>query len=57
MCYIQYIHVKSDNADSVNAVSEMAYSELMKWVTFNEFSLGQRSNEYLQSFCQIVIHH
>lgn len=51
------IHVQSDNADSVNTVSEMAHSELMKWVTFNVFPLKQRYNEYLQSFCQIVTHH
>lgn len=57
MYYIQYIYVKSDNADSLNAVSEMAYSELMKQVTFNVFPLKQRSNEHLQSFCQIVPYH
>lgn len=52
---VQYIYVKSDNAD--NAVSELVYSELMKWVIFNVFPLKQRFNEYLQSFCQIVTHH
>lgn len=39
---VQYIYVKSDNAD--NAVSELVYSELMKWVTFNVFPLKQRFN-------------